>query len=84
MPPQRSTSNATASPIGRLCVGGDWACAHGDFGGLRHIAFQLQSFVPEPIHCQLSELASACLCDPQRAGAIWDGLKSVVYREGRS
>ena len=67
--------------IGKLCVGGDWACVHGDFSGLRHVAQQLADFAPEPIHCELAELAAACSTDPDRAAALWDRLKNQLYRE---
>ncbi|MBX3161763.1 MAG: hypothetical protein KF773_37725 [Deltaproteobacteria bacterium] len=66
--------------IGELCVGGDWACAHGDFGGLRDVAEQLAERVPEPAHQMLVELADACLADPTRAGELWYELKPVVAR----
>jgi hypothetical protein len=69
--------------IGKLCVGGDWACAHGDFSGLRHVALQLADYAPEPIHCELAALATACSADPERAASIWDRLKPRLYREAR-
>ena len=65
--------------IGRLCVCGDWACAHGDFAGLRHVARQLQDFVADPMHDELGELASACVSDPARAGALWTHIKDVLH-----
>jgi hypothetical protein len=77
-----STSTATARTIGKLCVGGDWACANGDFGGLRHVAQQLADYVPEPTHCELATLADACDADPDRAAELWQRLKRGLYREG--
>ena len=67
--------------IGKLCVGGDWACAHGDFAGLRHVAQQLADYAPEPIHCELARLAAACISEPRRAAALWDRLKNQLYCE---
>jgi hypothetical protein len=84
MTPLPSTTRDASEAIGKLCVGGDWACAHGDFGGLRYIAEQLADFAPEPIHCELAALASACATDPDRASALWDRLKNQLFREERA
>jgi hypothetical protein len=67
--------------IGRLCVTGDWACAHGDFSSLRCVAQQLAAYTPEPIHCELAALASACRTEPERATELWDHVRNLVYRE---
>lgn len=82
MMPIQCTTDLTET-IGKLCVGGDWACAHGDFSGLRHVAQQLAAYAPETIQCELAELATACTTDPDRAAALWDRLKNQVYREAR-
>jgi hypothetical protein len=66
--------------LGELTVGGDWACAHGDFSGLRDIAHRLCAIAPEPIHCALVELADACLCSPVRASQLWFQLKQTVLQ----
>jgi hypothetical protein len=65
---------------GQLCVGGDWACAHGDFGALRSIAEELATRMPEPTHCRLVGLADTCLADPRRAAELWFELKPLVVR----
>jgi hypothetical protein len=70
--------------IGKLCVGGDWACAHGDLAGLRQVALQLAAFAQEPLHCELAELADACRRDPDRAGRLWAELKDKLYRTSPS
>jgi hypothetical protein len=70
------THSATRT-LGELCVGGDWACAHGD--GLRYIAQQLAACAREPLHCALMELADACVGDPDRAVLLWSQLKNQVY-----
>ncbi len=70
--------------IGRLCVGGDWACANGDLGGLRWVAQQLASYVPEPLHCELAALSECCASDPDRAVELWNRLKNRVYAETRA
>jgi hypothetical protein len=83
MTPMPTTEKHTIRAIGELCVGGDWACAHGDLGGLRHVAQQLADYVPEPMHCALIELATTCGCDPDRACALWARLKTDLYRSER-
>jgi hypothetical protein len=82
MAPLPCTSEVSQT-IGKLCVGGDWACAHGDFAGLRQVARELADHALEPIHCELVELASACNSDPDRAAALWQELKNQLYREAR-
>jgi hypothetical protein len=66
--------------IGKLCIGGDAACVQGDFVTLRNVVLQLAAYVPEPIHCELAALASACTCAPDRAAQLWDELKTRIYR----
>lgn len=73
-------SCATVHSIGELCVGGDWAQAHGDFEALRYIAQRLAKDAPEPLHCRLVRLADMCLADPDGAGEVWDRLKDALYR----
>lgn len=70
-----STSPETARAIGELCIGGDWACARGDFSTLRHIARCLAAHAPEPLHCELIALANTCSDDPERAAALWSRLR---------
>lgn len=84
MPPLPSTTPKVSAAIGKLCVGGDWACAHGDLSALRHVAQQLADYVPEPIHCELEALSAACAAEPDRAAALWDALKNRLYREVRA
>ena len=73
----RQTSNA----IGKLCVGGDWACANGDLEALRDVARQLANHVGEPIHRELSSLVTACEADSDRAIALWTALKTRLHRD---
>lgn len=79
-----SSSPDTVRAIGVLCVGGDWACAHGDFAALRNVAQRLAARTPEPLHCDLVELANACASDPHRASVLWDQLKPRLYRSGET
>lgn len=37
----------TVHTIGELCVGGDWACAHGDFSALREVTQQLAAYLAD-------------------------------------
>lgn len=83
MTPEPSTTAEVSHAIGKLCVGGDWACANGDLGGLRYVAQQLADYVPEAIHCELVTLAAACETDPDGAVALWISLKNRLYRDVR-
>jgi hypothetical protein len=76
------SSQAPCHPhtIGELCVGADWACAHGDSSALHYVAQQLTACASEPLHCALMELSDTCICDPDRAVLLWYGLKDQVYR----
>lgn len=69
----------TAHTIGVLCVGGDWACAHGDLAGLHDVARQLATYVSEPLHCEVLALADLCQGDGDRAGALWATLRDRLY-----
>lgn len=84
MTPEPSTTPKTRKAIGKLCVGGDWACAHGDLGGLCDVARQLEDYVSEPVHCELEALAAACAAEPDRAVALWVALKDRIFREVRT
>lgn len=61
--------------IGELCVGGDWACAHGDVETLGFIALRLAELVHEPLHCELAALAEQCRGDPTHANEAWARIK---------
>lgn len=74
-------TRAASESIGKLCMGGDWACAHGDFGGLREVARQLAAHVPEPLHCELETLAAACAAHPAKAVSLWTTLKDRIFQE---
>jgi hypothetical protein len=80
MTPMTSSSATSQVTVGKLCVGGDWACAHGDFGGLRHVAQQLAKYAPEALHGTLRELAATCGSHPDRAVELWCRLKDRIYR----
>ena len=73
--------HANAQSIGKLCVGGDWACAHGDYAALRDIALRLSALAPEPMHCTLLELADACFVDSDRASQLWSTCKDALFRD---
>lgn len=82
MEPMEDTTSkvGAAHAIGELCVGGDWACAHGDLEGLRDISRRIAIYAREPLHCELAALAEACLCDPDRATAGWVRIKGLVQQ----
>jgi hypothetical protein len=55
--------------ISTLCLGGEWACAHGDFAALRDVARRLEPYVPEVLD-ELHELETACRSDIDHASEI--------------
>jgi len=65
----------TTNRIGELCVGADWACAHGDLEALQFVATELATNVVEPLQHDLIALADACLHDPDRAVERWVRFK---------
>lgn len=67
-----------ARTVGKLCLGGDWACANGDLGALGHIAERLVTCTPEPLHGELIGLSELCRCDPDHATQAWVRLKNQV------
>ena len=64
--------------IGKLCLGGDWACANGDLGALGDIAERLLTCSPQALHRELAGLSDLCRHDPDRAAAAWVQLKNRV------
>lgn len=72
-------AHPTAHAIGVLCLGGDWACAHGDLSGLHDVARQLAAHVGEPLHCEVMALADLCQGDGDRAGALWATLRDRLH-----
>ena len=76
----RHSRDPRARMVGKLCLGGDWACAHGDLEALGDIAERLVACSPEPLHCELIELSALCRRDPERATAAWVQLKNRVLR----
>jgi len=80
MQPSPTTNASRDILIGRLCFGGDWACAHGDASALRDIVQQLAERMPEPLHCELIALAERCCDEPDRAAGSWPVLKELVFR----
>jgi hypothetical protein len=69
-----------ARTIGKLCMGGDWACAHGDLEALGDIAARLAGYAGEPLHRELVALSSQCRNDPDGATAAWVRLKNQVLQ----
>lgn len=64
--------------IGKLCLGGDWACANGDLGALGDIADRLITCSPETLRGELARLSALCRYDPDHATAAWVQLKNRV------
>ncbi len=65
--------------LGVLLVGGDWACANGDFSALRHVANQMAADLPAWRN-DLGALADACDHEPERAAALWVAIKDQLHR----
>ena len=80
MKPESVELDPSAHAIGVLCVGGDWACAHGDIEALGDVARRLAGYAHEPLHCELVALADACRGDPDRATSMWVRLKDLVQQ----
>ena len=66
--------------IGALCMGGDWACAHGDVEALADIAARLAGYANEPLRGELTALSAQCRSDPDGAAAAWVRLKTAVVQ----
>lgn len=74
-----STNNTDPNRlIGELCIGGDWACAHGDLGALRYVAQCLADHTSGALHRDLIALSDACYDEPDLAAAAWVQLKDRV------
>lgn len=77
-----ATTTTPSSPrrIGQLCVGGDWACSHGDLAGLRFVARELANATTEPLHDALLVLADECYADPNHAIRSWVRIRKRMLR----
>ena len=76
----RHSPDPITRTIGKLCLGGDWACANGDLEALGDIAHRLVVCTPEPLHDELTGLSGLCRSDPDHATAAWVELKSRILR----
>ncbi len=67
--------------MGELVIGGDWACAHGDFSTLHHIAEQLAEHADNhtSLKRQLLAFANACYDDPDQAAVQWAALRTRCF-----
>ncbi len=73
------TSSTRPHLIGELCLGGDWACAHGDFAALRDVVERLSELEHEPLHCELRTIAEACAANPDVAAKLWASIRDRLY-----
>jgi hypothetical protein len=73
----------TSNLLGKLCVGGDWACANGDVEALGDVVSRLADLSQGPLHGQLVALAALCRHDPERAPRRWDQLRPRVVAQAR-
>jgi len=74
----------TTHEISTLCVGGEWACAHGDVAGLREVVTRLAAVVPPPLRDELRAVAEACRHDAEHAAALWVEAERRVISGGDS
>jgi len=63
--------------ISALCLGGEWACAHGDFAALRDVARRLEPYVPEVVD-ELHQLETACRHDIDHASELWVAVERRI------
>jgi hypothetical protein len=76
----RCSRDPRARMIGRLCLGGDWACANGDLDALGDIAERLVRCSPEAMRGELTGLSACCRGELHQATVAWVKLKSRVLR----
>lgn len=74
----RHSQDPSTRVIGKLCLGGDWACANGDLEALGDIAARLVPHTAEPLRSELVALSALCRDDPDHATAVWGRLRSRV------
>lgn len=84
MPTPSTEAVVIAREIGTLCVGGDWACAHGDLSALRYVVQCLAAHVQEPLDRELLALAETCSYDPDHAVERWVRIKDQVLHPGEA
>ena len=75
--------NDSHRAISALCLGGEWACAHGDFAGLRDVARRLEPYAPEALD-ELHALETACQNDIDHASEIWVHVERRITSASRA
>lgn len=76
--PSLHRSRAMKSPankLHRLVAGGDWACAHGDGGGLGDVAHQLVEVVPPSLRQDLHAIERMAEWPDADPFAAWAALR---------
>lgn len=61
---------------GTLLIGGDWAIAHGDAGGLAHVAVELGMHCRGGLARELVELSRLCSSNFPQAAHRWPTLRA--------
>jgi hypothetical protein len=69
----------TSHEVGELVVGGDWACAHGDFSTLHFIGERLATHAASSLKTKLLAFAEHCLDNPERAATEWASLRTRCF-----
>ena len=83
MRPSYQPTSHIARRVGELCLGGDWACAHGDVESLGFIVEELAGLIAGPGDCALGEVVQQCRHDPEAATARWAEVKDRARRAPR-
>lgn len=68
-------TRGTQTSPGSLLVGGDWAIAHGDADGLRHVARELGNCLGGDVGGELRRISQLCHEDYPRAAARWADVR---------
>lgn len=75
-----TTQPTFSHAVGELCLGADWACAHGDLETLGHVAGRLAVLLREhpTLHAELLDLERKCYLDAEGAMRAWMSVKRHV------
>lgn len=64
--------------VHQLVLGADWACAHGDAGGLCEVVRQLSGFTPASLHGALTAICDVATVPDGDPFAGWAALRPAV------
>lgn len=64
-----------------MLVGADWACAHGEVGGIVDVARRLAKRSTGETQAEALAVAELCRTDPELALRLWRALRDRLLRE---